>query len=70
MESGKVSEGMIPKLEAVLTSLRAGVRAANIIDGRIAHSVLLEILTDDAGVGTKITPGRPAGGTADDWGTS
>ena len=57
MESGKVSEGMIPKLEAVLTSLRAGVRAAHIIDGRIAHSVLLEILTDDAGLGTKIVPG-------------
>jgi acetylglutamate kinase len=56
MEGGKVSEGMIPKLEAVLTSLRAGVRAAHIIDGRIAHSVLLEILTDDAGLGTKIIP--------------
>jgi acetylglutamate kinase len=57
VEAGKVSEGMIPKLEAVLTSLRAGVRAAHIIDGRIAHSVLLEILTDDAGLGTKIVPG-------------
>ncbi len=57
MESGKVSTGMIPKLEAVLTSLRGGVNAAHIIDGRIAHSVLLEILTDDAGVGTKIVPG-------------
>ncbi len=57
IDGGKVSEGMIPKLEAVLTSLRAGVRAAHIIDGRIAHSVLLEILTDDAGLGTKIVPG-------------
>ncbi len=56
VQSGKVSEGMIPKLEAVLTSLRAGVRAAHIIDGRIAHSVLLEILTDDAGLGTKVVP--------------
>jgi acetylglutamate kinase len=54
--NGKVSEGMIPKLEAVLTSLEAGVRAAHIIDGRIAHSVLLEIMTDDAGLGTKIVP--------------
>jgi acetylglutamate kinase len=54
MESGKISKGMIPKLEAVLTSLRSGVRAAHIIDGRIAHSVLLEIMTDDAGLGTKI----------------
>jgi len=56
-ESGKVSKGMIPKLEAVVASLRAGVRAAHIIDGRIAHSVLLEILTDDAGLGTKIVLG-------------
>jgi len=54
MDSGKVSKGMIPKLEAVLTSLRGGVKAAHIIDGRIAHSVLLEIMTDDAGLGTKI----------------
>jgi len=57
IDGGKVSKGMIPKLEAVLTSLRAGVGAAHIIDGRIAHSVLLEIMTDDAGLGTKIIPG-------------
>jgi len=58
MDAGKVSKGMIPKLEAVLMSLKGGVRAAHIIDGRIAHSVLLEILTDDAGLGTKIVPVR------------
>ena len=57
IENGKISKGMIPKLEAVLTSLRAGVRAAHIIDGRIAHSVLLEIMTDDAGLGTKVVLG-------------
>jgi acetylglutamate kinase len=57
MDSGKISKGMIPKLEAVLMSLRGGVSAAHIIDGRIAHSVLLEIMTDDAGLGTKIVPG-------------
>jgi len=57
IESGKVSKGMIPKLEAVLTSLNAGVRAAHIIAGRIAHSVLLEIMTDDAGLGTKVVRG-------------
>lgn len=56
IESGQVSDGMIPKLEAVLAALELGVGAAHIIDGRLAHSVLLEILTDDAGVGTKITP--------------
>ncbi|MCX8033452.1 MAG: acetylglutamate kinase [Thermoleophilia bacterium] len=53
---GKISKGMLPKVEAVLSCLEAGVRSAHIIDGRIPHSVLLEILTDDAGVGTKITP--------------
>jgi acetylglutamate kinase len=58
MDGGKVSKGMIPKLEAVLASLRAGVGAAHIIDGRIAHSVLLEIMTDDAGLGTKIVAGN------------
>jgi acetylglutamate kinase len=62
LESGKVSKGMIPKLEAVLTSLDAGVGAAHIIDGRIAHSVLLEIMTDDAGLGTKIVPGNAVSG--------
>ena len=62
LESGKASKGMIPKLEAVLTSLDAGVGAAHIIDGRIAHSVLLEIMTDDAGLGTKIVPGNAASG--------
>ena len=60
VESREVSEGMIPKLEAVMASLRAGVRAAHIIDGRVPHSVLLEIMTDDAGVGTKIVPGGTA----------
>ncbi len=54
VDGGQVSRGMIPKLEAVLAALDAGVGAAHIIDGRIAHSVLLEILTDDSGVGTRI----------------
>lgn len=58
LERGRASKGMIPKLEAVLTSLRGGVGAAHVIDGRIAHSVLLEILTDDAGLGTKVVTGR------------
>lgn len=54
IDSAEVSEGMIPKLEAVLAALRGGVHAAHIIDGRVPHSVLLEILTDDAGLGTKV----------------
>jgi acetylglutamate kinase len=57
VDNGKVSKGMIPKLEAVLMSLRGGVGAAHIIDGRIAHSVLLEVMTEDAGLGTMIVPG-------------
>jgi acetylglutamate kinase len=56
VDSGAVSSGMLPKLEAVLSALDSGVGAAHVIDGRIAHAVLLEILTDDAGVGTVIRP--------------
>jgi acetylglutamate kinase len=60
IDEGKISKGMIPKIDAVLASLYAGVGAAHIIDGRIAHSVLLEILTDDAGLGTKVVMGNRA----------
>jgi acetylglutamate kinase len=49
-----IDEGMIPKVEACLDSLRAGVRKTHIIDGRLRHSLLLEIYTD-RGVGTEIT---------------
>jgi acetylglutamate kinase len=45
--------GMRPKLGACVDALHAGVSAAHILDGRIAHSLLLELFTD-AGVGTKI----------------
>jgi acetylglutamate kinase len=62
VEAGRVSKGMIPKVEAVLAALEAGVGAAHIIDGRIAHSILLEILTDDSGLGTKIVSGSKAQG--------
>jgi acetylglutamate kinase len=48
-----LSGGMAPKLAACLEAVRAGVRAAHILDGRVAHSLLLELFTD-AGVGTKI----------------
>lgn len=54
IQEGVVSRGMIPKLEAVMSALEAGAGAAHIIDGRIPHSALLEILGDDPGVGTKI----------------
>jgi acetylglutamate kinase len=51
-----IDEGMIPKVEACLESLQAGVRKTHIIDGRLRHSLLLEIYTD-RGVGTEITLG-------------
>ncbi len=53
---GVIDEGMIPKVEACLDSLRAGVRKTHIIDGRLRHSLLLEIYTD-RGVGTEIALG-------------
>ncbi len=45
--------GMRPKLEACVQAIHAGVSAAHILDGRIAHSLLLELFTDQ-GIGTKI----------------
>ncbi|KAG2573791.1 acetylglutamate kinase, chloroplastic-like [Panicum virgatum] len=51
---GKVAGGMIPKVECCVRALAQGVRTASIIDGRVEHSLLLEILTDQ-GTGTMIT---------------
>ncbi|MDO4761298.1 MAG: acetylglutamate kinase [Corynebacterium sp.] len=45
--------GMIPKMESCLRAVEEGVRAAHVIDGRIAHSVLLELLTE-GGIGTMV----------------
>ena len=53
IDSGIISGAMLPKVEACLTALDAGVKKAHIIDGRIAHSLLLEIYTDK-GIGTQI----------------
>jgi acetylglutamate kinase len=50
-----VSGGMRPKLEACANAVAAGVGAAHIIDGRLPHSLLLELFTDE-GIGTKIWP--------------
>jgi len=52
--AGRISGGMLPKVAAVRRALEAGVASAHIIDGRVEHAVLLEILTD-AGCGTKVT---------------
>jgi acetylglutamate kinase len=48
-----IDSGMLPKVEACLDALRAGVKKTHIIDGRLKHSLLLEIYTD-VGVGTEI----------------
>ncbi len=48
-----VTGGMIPKVRSCMTALRGGVKKAHIIDGRIPHSLLLEIFTDQ-GIGTEI----------------
>ena len=50
---GIISGGMIPKLEASLECIKAGAKAVHIIDGRVAHSLLLEIFTDE-GIGSVI----------------
>lgn len=60
MERRVVDEGMIPKVEACLESLRDGVRKTHMIDGRVRHSLLLEIYTN-RGVGTEIVLGHAHG---------
>jgi acetylglutamate kinase len=53
-----LASGMIPKMEACLQAVRSGVPRATVIDGRVPHSLLLEIFTDE-GVGTLVTAGTP-----------
>ncbi len=53
IKSGVITDAMFPKAEACLTALDGGVKKAHIIDGRIPHSLLLEIYTDE-GIGTEI----------------
>jgi acetylglutamate kinase len=47
--------GMRPKLQACVDAIRGGAQSSHIIDGRIPHSLLLELFTD-AGIGTMVTP--------------
>jgi len=53
VEDGTVYGGMLPKVECAVDAVRSGVKTAQIIDGRVPHAVLLELLTDN-GVGTLI----------------
>ncbi len=55
IEEGIVEGGMIPKIECCINALKGGVASAHIIDGRVPHSLLLEIFTDE-GIGTMIIP--------------
>lgn len=47
---------MIPKMECCMDALAGGVARTHVVDGRIRHAVLLEIFSDDAGVGTLLLP--------------
>ncbi|MEU0498258.1 acetylglutamate kinase [Mycobacterium sp. NPDC006124] len=61
-----LESGMVPKIEACLRAVAGGVPSAHVIDGRVAHCVLVELLTDE-GSGTKVTQGERSdgkGGTA------
>ena len=53
IDNGTISGGMLPKVGCALSAVNAGVNSAHIVDGRVPHSVLLEIFTDQ-GVGTQI----------------
>ena len=55
IRSGVIEGGMIPKVEACLRALEAGAHKAHIIDGRLAHSIILEIFTS-RGIGTMVLP--------------
>ncbi|MEO2140134.1 MAG: acetylglutamate kinase, partial [Thermoleophilia bacterium] len=54
LASGGIDSGMIPKLTAVRTAIRGGVEAAQIVDGRVPHSVIMELFTEQ-GLGTMVT---------------
>ena len=60
IRNGIISGGMIPKIRCCLTALMGGVPKAHIIDGRVPHALLLELLTDQ-GIGTEIVRERPPG---------
>jgi acetylglutamate kinase len=50
-----LGSGMAPKMEACLRAVRGGVSAAHVLDGRVQHSLLLEVFTDE-GIGTMVSP--------------
>jgi acetylglutamate kinase len=54
IHDGVISGGMIPKVDCCVESVRSRVKTATILDGRVAHSILIELLSDD-GIGTMLT---------------
>ena len=52
-KAGIVDKGMIPKVDSAVAAIRAGINKVSFVDGRVPHSVLLEIFTDE-GVGTEV----------------
>src|SRR5207244_1132407 len=52
-QAGVIDNGMIPKVDSAVAALKTGVDKGSFVDGRVDHSILLEIFTD-AGVGTEI----------------
>ncbi|MCH2188162.1 acetylglutamate kinase [Myxococcota bacterium] len=56
VQDGVIQSGMIPKVECCIDALSGGVARTHIVDGRVLHAILLEIFTDDSGVGTLIVP--------------
>ena len=56
IDEGTIKDGMIPKVRCCIDALTRGVSRTHIVDGRVLHAVLLEIFTDDAGVGTLLVP--------------
>jgi acetylglutamate kinase len=55
IRNGVVDGGMVPKLESSVRALKEGVRRIHLIDGRVEHSLVLELFTPE-GVGSMITP--------------
>ena len=54
VREGVITGGMIPKVDCCVEAVRSGVKSATILDGRVAHSILIELLSD-AGIGTMLT---------------
>ncbi len=62
ISNGELTGGMIPKIDAAIQAVERGVPSAHLVDGRLAHVVLLELFSDE-GVGTMITRWNPGQGS-------